>query len=468
MYDMLKRSSILLALLLILYPISAYPGTQHTAQYAPGEILVKFKKGLSKEHTERIHRSRGFKVAGRLKRVPIDRIKIPDGWSVEEAVSFYRADPDVEYAEPNYIRQAFKTPNDPYFTELWGLHNTGQTGGTEDADIDAPEAWDIHIDCSGVVIAVLDTGADLDHEDLKKSVWRNLAEDWSNGSPGNDGEDDDGNGMIDDYYGWDFATGDNGDNDPSDDNLDYYHGTHVTGIIAARGNNSVGITGVCWSGSIMILKILDSGGTGTVADELAAIVYAIDNGATIINLSFGGAGSSQGEFEAIKSARDAGVLVIAAAGNGGDDQIGDNNDETPEYPASYDLDNIISVTATDENDELPSWANFGLSSVDVAAPGVGIFSTKADNTYQPLSGSSMATPHVAGLAALIRAYHGGLTYDQVKRGILNSVDPTSSLEGKMVTGGRINAYNSLIYFAGGGDDHPCFITATISGSQDHP
>jgi len=433
------RSSILLALLLILYPISAYPGAQRTARFAPGEILVKFKKGLSKEHAERIHRSRGFKVAGRLKRVPIERIKIPDGWSVEEAVSFYRADPDVEYAEPNYIRRAFRTPNDPRFEDLWGLHNTGQTGGAVDADIDAPEAWDMQRDCSSVVIAVLDTGADLDHEDLKENIWKNTGEDWANGSPGNNGVDNDGNGKIDDYYGWDFVPGENSDNDPSDDNAPDYHGTHVAGIIAARGNNSVGITGVCWSASIMILKILDSGGVGTVAEEIAAIGYAIDKGAKIINLSLGGAGYSTGEYGAIKMAGDAGILFVTAAGNEGTD-----NDESPLYPPSYDLDNIISVTATDHSDELPSWANFGLASVDVAAPGVDIYSTRAGDSYQYISGSSMAAPYVAGLAALTWAYHGELTYDQVKGIIFNGVDPNSSLEGNILSGGRVNAQRSLL------------------------
>lgn len=450
-----KSSSIILALFLLLYPISAFPGEPPTARYAPGELLVKFSQGLSMARSTSIHRSLGSKVIERLRYIGIDRIEIPDGWSVEEAISLYSANPDVEYAEPNYIRRAMLTPSDPHLNELWGLHNTGQTGGTVDADIDAPEAWNTQTDCSSIVIALLDTGADLDHEDLKESIWRNTGEDWANGSPGNNGLDDDGNGKIDDYYGWDFV---NGDNDPDDDNSteEEYHGTHVTGIIAARGNNSVGITGVCWSGSIIQLKMLDSRGDGTVADELAAIQYAIDNGAHIINLSLGGVGYSMGEYEVIKSARDAGMLFVAAAGNDGTD-----NDETPVYPASYDLDNIISVTATDDNDDLPSWANYGLTSVDVGAPGFEIYSAKAGDRYQYISGSSMAAPHVAGLAALIWAHDGELTYDQVKWIILNSVDPKSPLEGKILTGGRINAYNSLTYFAGGGDNHPCFIATTL-------
>jgi hypothetical protein len=433
-----NSSSIFLALLLFVYPISAFPGETRSQRYAPGEVLVKFREGLSTARAASIHRAHGFKAAGRLKRTHIDRIVIPDGWSVEEAVSFYTAHPDVDYAEPNYIRRAFLTPNDPHFNELWGLHNTGQTDGTWDADIDALEAWDIQTDCSGLVIAVLDTGADLDHEDLGDNIWKNMNEDWIDGVPGNDNNDNDGNGKIDDYYGWDFV---NEDNDPDDDNStdEEYHGTHVTGIIAAWGDNGVGITGVCWSASTMQLKMLDSWGDGTVSDECAAIEYAIDSGATIMNLSFGGADYSKAEYDALQLARDAGVLAIAAAGN--EDT---NNDDAPIYPASYDLDNIISVTATDDNDELPSWANYGITSVDVAAPGVDIYSTKAGDSYQYTSGSSMATPHVVGLAALLWATNSTLTYSQVKALILNGVDIKSSLEGIILSGGRINAQSSFM------------------------
>jgi len=438
-----KNPSILLALFLLFYPISVLAGKTPTAPYAPGELLVKFRQDISTPRATSIHRSLGFKAVDRLKTIPIYRIEVPHGWSVEEAISLYSANPNVEYAEPNYIRRAFQTiPDDPYFGKLWGLHNAGQEvneiNGTVDADIDAPEAWNTQTDCSSVVIAIPDTGSDLDHEDLKESIWINTGEDWSNGSPGSNGLDDDGNGKIDDYYGWDFV---NGDNDPDDDNSteEEYHGTHVTGIIAARGNNGVGITGVCWSASIMQLKILDSRGEGTVADELAAIGYAIDNGAHIINLSLGGAGYSTGEYEAIKSAQDAGILFVAAAGNDGTD-----NDETPVYPASYDLDNIISVTATDDNDELPSWANYGLTSVDVAAPGFEIYSTKAGDSYQYISGSSMAAPYVAGLAGLVWAHDSTLTYAQVKDLILYGVDAKSNLAEKILTGGRINANNSLL------------------------
>ncbi len=439
---MYNRSSIILIIFLLAYPISVFSQEKKRLEYVPGELLVKFRSGVSRHLAQATHRSFGSRAIKRFRRINVDHIKIPEGWSVEEAVAIYRLDPDVEYVEPNYIRRVFLTPNDPDFDKLWGLHNTGQevigTSGTEDADIDAPEAWDTQTGSSGVVVAVIDTGTDLDHEDLTGNIWRNSGEDWVDGSPGNNGEDDDGNGKIDDYYGWDFV---NGDNNPDDDNSqdESYHGTHVTGIIAARGNNNIGTTGVCWSASIMPLKILDAKGNGSVANELAAIQYALDQGATIINVSLGGSGYSSGEYEAIESARDAGLLFVAAAGNDGTD-----NDSTPVYPASYDLDNIVAVAATDYNDNLAFWSNYGYASVDVAAPGVDIYNTKADNSYQYQSGSSMASPHVSGLAALIWAADQSLTYTQIKDRILNGVDTGLNLEGKILTGGRINAKNSIV------------------------
>jgi len=435
--------ALLLVIFLLAYPTSVFSQETKRLEYVPGELLVKFRSGVSRHLARATHRSFGSRPIKRFRRINVDHIKIPEGWSVEEAVAIYKLDPDVEYVEPNYIRRAFLTPdNDPDFDKQWGLHNTGQevngTIGTEDADIDAPEAWETQTGSNSVVIAVIDTGADLDHEDLTENIWRNTGEDWVDGSPGNNDEDDDGNGIIDDYYGWDFF---NDHNDPDDDNSqdESYHGTHVSGIIASKGDNGVGITGVCWSASIMPLKILDAKGDGSVADELAAIQYALDQGATIINVSLGGSGYSSGEYEAIESARDAGLLFVAAAGNDGAD-----NDSTPVYPASYDLDNIVAVAVTDYNDNLASWSNYGYTSVDVAAPGVYIYSTKADNSYQYQSGSSMAAPFVSGLAALIWAADQSLTYTQIKDRILNGVDTRLNLEGKILTGGRINAKNSIV------------------------
>jgi len=428
--------ALLLVIFLLAYPTSVFSQETKRLEYVPGELLVKFRSGVSRHLARATHRSFGSRPIKRFRRINVDHIKIPEDWSVEEAVAIYRLDPDVEYVEPNYIRRAFLTPDDPDFDKQWGLHNTGQevdgTSGTRDADIDAPEAWETQTGSNSVVIAVIDTGADLDHEDLSHNIWCNSDEIPDNGI------DDDENGYIDDIRGWDFF---NDDNDPDDDNSqdESYHGTHVSGIIAAKGDNGVGITGVCWSSSIMPLKMLDANGNGYVADGIEAINYAIDKGARIINVSLGGTDPSQSEYEAIESARDEGLLFVAAAGNDGTD-----NDSDPVYPASYDLDNIVAVAASDFNDNLTSWSNYGSTSVDVAAPGVDIYSTKADNSYQYQSGSSMAAPFVSGLAALIWAADQSLTYTQIKDRILNGVDTGLNLEGKILTGGRINAKNSIV------------------------
>lgn len=431
-----RKCFIIVGLLILLAcPVSVFSQEPDHPRYVPGEVLVKFRSGISQKVARSSHRSLGSRTIKRFKRVDVDHVKIPEGWSVEETIEMYTLDPDVEYVEPNYYRYAMVTPDDTHFDLQWALHNTGQTGGTDDADIDAPEAWEVQTGSSNVVIAVIDTGADLDHEDLTDNIWTNTGEDWVDGSPGNNGSDDDGNGKIDDYYGWDFA---NDDNDPDDDYTGVYHGTHVTGIIAAKGDNTTGVTGVCWSASVMLLKILNNKGSGSISDEINAINYAISKGAKIINVSFGGSGYSQFEYESIQTARDAGVLFVAAAGNTGAD-----NDSAPVYPASYDLDNIISVAATDHDDNLANFSNYGKDSVDVAAPGVQIRSTSADDNYQNLSGTSMATPHVSGLAGLILAEDSSLTYSQVKDRIVNGVDTKASLNEKVLTGGRINASNSL-------------------------
>jgi subtilisin family serine protease len=284
--------------------------------------------------------------------------------SVEEAVEILKADPDIEYAEPNYLRYAMATiPDDTDFTRLWGLNNSGQSVngivGTADRDIDAPEAWDIATGSSTVVIAVLDSGGAYDHADLSDNIWSNTDE-----IPDN-GVDDDGNGYVDDLRGWDFV---DNDNDPSDS---YDHGTHVAGTIAAKGNNGIGVTGVCWTAKIMPLKFLDASGAGTVLGEIAAIDYAIQNGANIINASYGGSGLSQIEYDAIANANAAGIVFVAAAGNAAADI-----DTTPVYPAGHDLANIVSVASTNQDDALSSFSNYGHASVDVAAPGENIYSTQ--------------------------------------------------------------------------------------------
>jgi len=340
--------------------------------YVPGEILVKWKKGVSPVSVQNTTRALGLSTKKRFAPLGIQHMKLRPGMKVDAALFSLRQTSNVEYAEPNYIYRALAMPNDPQFDQLWGLHNTGGTGGTVDADIDAPEAWDIHTGSTDVVIAVTDTGIDFAHPDigngLNANIWTNDAE--VNGTPG---VDDDGNGYIDDRRGWDFV---GGDNSPTDYFHDFMgnagHGTHVAATIAALGNNSVGITGVNWHASIMPLRILGANGLTDTARIIEAIVYAADNGAKVINASWGGGGHSQALYDAISYANDSGCLFVAAAGNGGDDAIGDDNDLTPFYPASYDLPNIIAVAATDHNNILGDFSNYGAASVHVAAPGVQI------------------------------------------------------------------------------------------------
>jgi subtilisin family serine protease len=298
----------------------------------------------------------GVSTLRRFKNVDIDRVKLPEDMSVEEAVEIYRNDPDVEYVEPNYRRYATATiPDDPFFSNLWGLDNGS------DNDIDAPEAWDIATGSDNeVVVAVLDSGAAWDHPDLAANIWTNPVEIAGNGI------DDDGNGYVDDVRGWDFVDDDNNPMDNED------HGTHVAGTIAAVGNNNTGITGVTWTAKIMVLRFLDGFGVGSVADEIEAIDYAIDKGARVINASFGSSSSSTPERTAIDNARVAGILFVAAAGNDGLD----NDGPIKNYPSSYNLANIVAVAASDQNDNLALFSDFGATTVDVAAPGTSTYSAK--------------------------------------------------------------------------------------------
>jgi len=351
---------------------------------------------------------------------------ISDEKSVESIVQMLQKDPGIEYAEFDFVYKADVIPNYPRFSELWGLHNTGQSGGTPDADIDAPEAWDYSTGSNSVIVAVIDTGVDYNHQDLSANMWRNPGE-----IPGN-GNDDDGNGYIDDVYGIDTY---NNDSDPIDDNG---HGTHVAGTIGAIGNNAIGVAGVCWNVKIMALKFLGSGGSGSTSDAIECIQYAINKGAHVMSNSWGGGAYSNALRDAILAAQNAGILFVAAAGNDSSD-----NDLDPHYPSSYDCDNIIAVAATDRYDNLASFSNYGPVSVDVAAPGVSILSTVPGNSYAFYSGTSMATPHVSGLCALLKSYNQSWNWIDIKRRVFAGVDRLNSLIGKILTEGRINAYNSL-------------------------
>jgi len=320
--------------------------------YAPGELLVKYKPALRAPAGDYARQRWGVSTLRTFRDIGVHQVKLPADMTVEEALELYRSDPDVEYVEPNYYRHVTATPTDTDFGLLWGLNNTGQTifeqevcppfapsaTGTPGADIDATTAWDTATGCTGKIVAIIDTGADFNHPDLAGNITTG---------------------------GYDFVDNDDQPMDPNG------HGTHVAGTIAAVGNNAQGVAGVCWTGQLLILRAFDAFGSATLSDILAAMEYARTNNANVINASYAGSDFSQAESGEIDSLNNAGILLIAAAGNESAD-----NDVTPSYPASYNLPNIIAVAASDQDDQLACFSNYGQTSVHVAAPGTNIYSTK--------------------------------------------------------------------------------------------
>ena len=394
--------------------------------YVERELIVKFKLGTSQAAINQITQDFGTTILKRFKIIGAYHLRIQRNHEVSALVAQFLKHPAIEYAEPNYIVHTEAIPNDPGFDQLWGLNNTGQTGGTPDADIDAPEAWDISTGSTNVIVGVIDSGIDYTHPDLATNIWTNPGEIPDNGI------DDDRNGYVDDIHGYDFA---NNDSAPMDDNG---HGTHVSGIIGAVGNNLIGVVGVSPNVRLMALKFTNNMGIGSVVNAILAIEYATLMGANLTNNSWGGVVPSL----ALKDAIATGPLFVAAAGN-----IGQNIDRMLVFPASYGLKNMIVVAATDRNAMLASFSDYGSRSVDLGAPGVTILSTIPNNDYMAFSGTSVATPYVSGVAALIFAVNPAASVIEVKNLLLNSVDLVPSLKGKTVTGGRLNAAKALALVA---------------------
>ncbi|WP_168442180.1 S8 family serine peptidase [Pontiella desulfatans] len=399
------------------------------AEYRPGVLLVGYTSGkqITAAAKADLHVAMGTESIKTFSRIPAEMVKLPVGAKLEKMIEAYTGQPGVAYAEPDYLLNAYDLPDDSRFAELWGMHNTGQTGGTPGADIGAAEAWDITTGNTNVIVAVIDTGIDYTHPDLAANMWVN------HGEIAGNGVDDDGNGFVDDVHGYDFAYN---DSNPMDGGG---HGTHCAGTIGAVGGNGVGVAGVNWRVRLMAVKFLNDSGSGYTSDAVDSLEYAVANGAHISNNSWGGGGYSSTLKAAIDAAGASGHLFVAAAGNSGA-----NNDANPHYPSSYDCDNILAVASSDHNDNRSGFSCYGANSVDLAAPGSSILSTVPGAGYGVKNGTSMATPHVSGAAALLKSQKMNALYSELKQLLMNGVDVLPQWEGLVMTGGRLNVANSLL------------------------
>ncbi len=421
----------------------------NAVEVVPGEVIVKLKEGIKGFAPDQI-RAFGVQDAKKLnvKFGNYYKIKTGDQGLLNATIANFQSLPEVEYAEPNFVYRvielneidallngdnAYNRTNDPKFDELWGLHNTGSndptgmTGGVAGADVDALRAWDITKGSKSVKIAVIDTGIDYNHPDLAENMWVNEAE-----ANGEAGVDDDGNGFVDDIHGYDFA---NNDGDPMDGQS---HGTHCAGTIAAVHDNGEGVAGVMSEATLVAIKFLTDAGSGTTADAIEAIDYATSLDVDIMSNSWGGGGRSQALADAISRAEEKGIYFVAAAGNSRA-----NNDTRPHFPSSYENDNVIAVAAHNIKDGLASFSCYGAESVDIAAPGRNTMSTTPNGGYASKSGTSMATPHVSGVLGLLVAQEGRVPVAEMRERLLATSDPSPAYRRKMVSGGRVNAYNLL-------------------------
>jgi len=399
----------------------------------PGEYVVKLKPTLSTMSLRSLQNQLGAQIKSTISSGNLIVVKKPLVLTAQSAIKTLSQNDLVEYAEPNYIYRINKTPNDPSLGRLWGLKNSGQSDGRANGvagvDVDAEKAWDLTTGNRDIIVAVIDTGVDYNHPDLKDNMWKNEAE-----ATGKAGVDDDGNGYVDDVYGHNFTEA-----KPAADPMDDHgHGSHCSGTIGAKGNDGKGIVGVAWDVRIMAVKFLAASGGGTLEGAIKSIDYAVQNGADILSNSWGGGGESRALKEAIERSHAAGTLFVAAAGNDGT-----SNDADPHFPSNYNVPNVLSVAAIDNKGLLASFSNFGKRTVHVAAPGVNIYSSLQGGKYDSWSGTSMATPHVSGVAALLASYDNSLTAVQIKERIMKTAKPLAGVRGKVTSGGIANAYLAL-------------------------
>ncbi|MBK5240656.1 S8 family serine peptidase [Clostridium sp.] len=400
--------------------MSNFKNNNGKIKFKEGEILVKAKISS----IETIEKKYSVKSQNNLNK-QVDIVKFDNNkYSMEEMLLNLNNDLNIEYAEPNYVSKLFDLPeNEPGFSDMWGLNNIISSG----IDINVKTAWGINTGSPDVVVGVIDTGIDYNHEDLKENIWINGSE-----TP-NNGIDDDNNGYVDDYNGWDFA---DMDNDLYDD---HGHGTHVSGIIAAS-SNGIGIVGVAPTIKIMPMKAADLQGNMYTSDIINAIQYGASKGVKLFNCSFGGDAFSQAQYDVMKNTD---ALFMCAAGNGDINGNGlDNDSYVKSYPASFDLPNIISVASMDKYGYLSTFSNYGQVSVDIAAPGSSILST-VPGGYGYKNGTSMATPYVTGVAALVLSVNMDLSSIEVKNCILKSTHKLPQLEDKIATGAIVDAYGAM-------------------------
>lgn len=399
------------------------------AEIVPGRIVVSWESDATAGERAGVRSRHRLDREESIDQLDLDVLRVPPH-AVEQVAAALEKEDGVAVVEPDYVMRP--TTNDPGFDDLWGLHNAN------DVDIDAPEAWQTTRGGPSVIVAVIDTGIDINHPDLAGNIWRNPGE-----IPGN-GIDDDGNGFVDDVNGWDFF---NDDASVFDSPTHDAHGTHVAGTIAALGDNGVGIVGVAPRVTIMPIKFLGADGAGNSSDAAAAVAYARANGATVINASWGGGGGYPLQ-QAIKAAT--GTVVVAAAGNAGVNM----DTGTPQYPAAWANDTfamptVVSVASVTSTGALSSFSNYGKNSVDIGAPGSSIVSTMPGGAYASGSGTSMAAPHGSGVAALLASHNGSLSGAQLADGLKAGARPLSSLTDKTTTGGLLNGPGALQATASG-------------------
>lgn len=420
---------------LTLLTVSAFAGPVEAPEAVPGEYVIKFKDSAAASRSlSTLSSTVGSYIKDQIPNLNVVVIKRPVFEIQSNVLSNLKQNPYVEFVEPNYIYRASKLPNDTMFSQLWGLSNVGQADsskkeGVAGIDVGAEQAWDITTGSKDVVVAVIDTGVNFNHPDLKDNMWVNEAE-----LNGQAGVDDDGNGIIDDIHGASFVNAAKPSGNPLDDNG---HGSHCAGTIAGVGNNGIGVAGVAWEARIMALKFLSASGSGSMDGALKAIDYAVAHGAKILSNSWGGGGQSDILKAAIQRSHDANTLFVAAAGN-----ESNNNDSRPTYPATYDVPNVVSVAALDNRGRIASFSNYGKTKVHIAAPGVNVLSTVLGTKYDSYSGTSMAAPHVSGVAVLLAAAEPNLTGVELKERMMKTAVPLDTLRGKSVAG-LVNAYKAL-------------------------